>query len=414
MTRTAPPRHCVAARGLRTRGAVVRRAWSWARAGDGDAARRRRAVPERQAAAARADLVPRADRAARRAARAPRERADVPRSVADLARRLPLERKVAQLFLLGFQGTDLNAEIFRRLRRLDLGGIVVARRTTGPDAARRAGRRGDRDRAPGRPRAAVGARQPGRRRAQLAPGPAAGRGARGHWARPPRPRREARASDRQHAARPRRDRRARAGGRRRARVRVGPRRARLLGRPRGGGGLRRRDGHRLPRASACSAPSSISRASAPPTSRPSRGRPASASTSSELRERDLLPFRRPSRPASRASCSRHALYPMSDFTVPASLSPRDRHRPAARRARLRGRGDHRRPRRPGDHARPTRCPTPRCGRCAAGADMLCISGPAGDQQAAYAAVLRAVRSGRLPRRRSPGARRALRSRRTTA
>jgi beta-N-acetylhexosaminidase len=50
----------------------------------------------------------------------------VPRSVADLARRLPLERKVAQLFLFGFQGTDLNAEIFRRLRRLDLGGIVLA------------------------------------------------------------------------------------------------------------------------------------------------------------------------------------------------------------------------------------------------------------------------------------------------
>ena len=50
----------------------------------------------------------------------------VPKSVADLARRLPLERKVAQLFLFGFRGTDLNAEIFGRLRRLDLGGIVVA------------------------------------------------------------------------------------------------------------------------------------------------------------------------------------------------------------------------------------------------------------------------------------------------
>jgi hypothetical protein len=50
----------------------------------------------------------------------------VPRSVADLARRLPLERKVAQLFLFGFRGTDLNADIFGRLRRLDLGGIVVA------------------------------------------------------------------------------------------------------------------------------------------------------------------------------------------------------------------------------------------------------------------------------------------------
>ena len=50
----------------------------------------------------------------------------VPRSVADLARRLPVERKVAQLFLFGFRGTDLTSEIFGRLRRLDLGGIVIA------------------------------------------------------------------------------------------------------------------------------------------------------------------------------------------------------------------------------------------------------------------------------------------------
>jgi beta-N-acetylhexosaminidase len=58
----------------------------------------------------------------------PRLRApSVPRSVADLARRLPLERKVAQLFLFGFEGTDLTAEIYRRLRNQDLGGIVLAR-----------------------------------------------------------------------------------------------------------------------------------------------------------------------------------------------------------------------------------------------------------------------------------------------
>jgi len=49
----------------------------------------------------------------------------VPSSVADLARRLPVERKVAQLFLFGFRGTGLNAEIFGRLRRLDLGGILI-------------------------------------------------------------------------------------------------------------------------------------------------------------------------------------------------------------------------------------------------------------------------------------------------
>ena len=50
----------------------------------------------------------------------------VPKSVADLARRLPLERKVAQLFVLGFRGTDTSADIFGRLARLDLGGVVLS------------------------------------------------------------------------------------------------------------------------------------------------------------------------------------------------------------------------------------------------------------------------------------------------
>jgi beta-N-acetylhexosaminidase len=55
-----------------------------------------------------------------------RGRSPVPRSVAELARRLPLERKVAELFVLGFRGTDLTADIFGRLERQDLGGIVLA------------------------------------------------------------------------------------------------------------------------------------------------------------------------------------------------------------------------------------------------------------------------------------------------
>jgi beta-N-acetylhexosaminidase len=48
-----------------------------------------------------------------------------PRSLADLARRLPLERAVAQLFLLGFTGKDTSAPIFKELQRLDIGGVVV-------------------------------------------------------------------------------------------------------------------------------------------------------------------------------------------------------------------------------------------------------------------------------------------------
>src|SRR5687768_10285444 len=49
-----------------------------------------------------------------------------PKRVAAVARRLSTERKVAQLFLLGFRGQDSTAEIFGRLRRLDLGGIVLS------------------------------------------------------------------------------------------------------------------------------------------------------------------------------------------------------------------------------------------------------------------------------------------------
>ena len=56
------------------------------------------------------------------------EGASVPSSIADLARRLPLERKVAQLFLLGFEGQDLTAPIFEQMRRQDLGGLVFENR----------------------------------------------------------------------------------------------------------------------------------------------------------------------------------------------------------------------------------------------------------------------------------------------
>jgi beta-N-acetylhexosaminidase len=59
----------------------------------------------------------------------------VPRSVADLARRLPVERQVAQLFLFGFEGTDLTAEIYRRLRNQDLGGLVLAGQNYAGDPA---------------------------------------------------------------------------------------------------------------------------------------------------------------------------------------------------------------------------------------------------------------------------------------
>jgi beta-N-acetylhexosaminidase len=48
-----------------------------------------------------------------------------PRSIADLARRLPLDRAVAQLFLLGFTGKDSTAPIFQELQMRDVGGLVL-------------------------------------------------------------------------------------------------------------------------------------------------------------------------------------------------------------------------------------------------------------------------------------------------
>jgi beta-N-acetylhexosaminidase len=45
--------------------------------------------------------------------------------VANLAERMPIEDRIAQLFLLGFQGQDLTAPIFEQLRRRGLGGIAI-------------------------------------------------------------------------------------------------------------------------------------------------------------------------------------------------------------------------------------------------------------------------------------------------
>jgi beta-N-acetylhexosaminidase len=42
--------------------------------------------------------------------------------------RLPVERKVAQLLLVGFEGRDASAPFFATLKRIDLGGVVIQRR----------------------------------------------------------------------------------------------------------------------------------------------------------------------------------------------------------------------------------------------------------------------------------------------
>jgi beta-N-acetylhexosaminidase len=115
----------------------------------------------------------------------------------------------------------------------------------------------------------------------------------------------------------------------------------------------------------------------------------------ELRERDLIPFRAAIDAGVPGIVLSTALYPFSDFTVPASLSSKvardllrdelgfegvaitdDLSDPAVTALRP-----------PSDAA---------VEAVRAGADMVFLSGPVSDQQAAYAAVLNAVRSGRIP------------------
>jgi beta-N-acetylhexosaminidase len=116
----------------------------------------------------------------------------------------------------------------------------------------------------------------------------------------------------------------------------------------------------------------------------------------ELRERDLIPFRTAIDSGVPGIVLSNALYPFSDFTVPASLSPR------VGRDLLRDELGFDGVAITDDLSDPaitalTTVPAAAVEALRAGADMLFISGPEGDQRAAYAAVLSAVRAGRISR-----------------
>ena len=94
----------------------------------------------------------------------------------------------------------------------------------------------------------------------------------------------------------------------------------------------------------------------------------------------------------------HALYPISDFTVPASLSPAVATELLRDELGFEGVAITDNLADPAITALST-VPAAAVEAVRAGADMVFVSGPAGDQQAAFAALLRAVRSGRIPRAR---------------
>lgn len=58
----------------------------------------------------------------------PEPPAEKPSSVEELVARLPLERKIAQLFLLGFEGDDKRSPLFEDLEDRDIGAVLLAER----------------------------------------------------------------------------------------------------------------------------------------------------------------------------------------------------------------------------------------------------------------------------------------------
>ena len=351
------------------------------------------AVPERAGRSLErtsflARVVPPAERRERQA-RGP----NVPRSVADLAQRLPLERKVAQLFLFGFRGADLNAEIFRRLRRLDLGGIVVGTANySDPSLLGQLGGEaivisrdekhvppwvlavqdgGEFNSLPGLPPASApadlgSAAEAGRLATDTAKtlrglnvtgvlGPVVDVGlpsgsALGARVYSDEPDEVARYADA---------------------VVTAYRGERLFGAARHFPGLGAAD-------------------------QSTELGPASVGLGlEELRERDLIPFRAAIEAGVPGVVISHALYPMNDFTAPASLSR------AVATDLLRGELGFAGVAITDDLADPAitaaySVPDAAVQSLRAGADMLCISGPVGDQQAAYAAVLRRRAAGASP------------------
>jgi beta-N-acetylhexosaminidase len=320
----------------------------------------------------------------------------VPRSVADLARRLPVERKVAQLFLFGFRGTDLTAEIFGRLRRLDLGGIVI----TGPnytDATQLGGLAGE---------AAVIARQ----ERHVPP-----------WVMTSQEGGELNSfPDLPPASLPAdlgsADEGGAAAGESAATLRglgvngvlgpvvdVGQEHGSALGARLYSDDAKEVSAYAEATVGAYRKEHVFSAVGHFPglgaADQSTEEGPATVGLGlDELRQRDLIPFEAAIDAGVPGVVMGHALYPFNDFTVPASLSKAVATDLLRHDLRFKGVAI------TDDLADPAitvihTVPDAAVRAVRVGADMLYISGGAGDQQAAYVAVLRAVRRGRIPRRR---------------
>lgn len=322
--------------------------------------------------------------------------ARVPSNVGELVRQLPLERKVAQLFVWGFEGQDLTDPIYERLRALDLGGILVRNRNyLGPaQLAAQAGEAVVISQQEGHVPPWVFASQEGAEFSAFPDLPPAGAPADYRTAEGA----AAAAGEAADALRP-----------------LGV--TALLGPvldvgPEDGGAVGARafsDDAREVAAYGRAVIEEYAEAGvlAAPTHFPGLGAanqdtadgPASVGlTVDELGRRDLVPFRAAVRAGAPAITLGHGLYATDDFVTPASLSPTIADRLLRGRLRFRGMAV------TDDLSSPAvtavmSVPDAAVAALDAGADQLVISGPLGEQEAAYTAVLNALRRGDVPVRR---------------
>jgi beta-N-acetylhexosaminidase len=320
-----------------------------------------------------------------------------PRRVAAVARRLSTERKVAQLFLFGFRGTDASAEIFGRLRRLDLGGIALSA-SNYVDQGQLSTLAGE--------AAAVA-----KRSRHLPPWVFAsqeGGDLNSFFDLPP----SKAPADLPSAAAAQSEARSSASSLRQLGVNavLGP--VVDVGSTETGSALGARIYSDDPEEVSAYAKATVSAYRAErvfsavahfpglgATDQSTQDGPATVGLGlDELRERDLIPFESAIDAGVPGILIGSALYPFSDFTVPASLSPLVDTQLLRRELKFKGVAM------TDDLADPAittlhTVPEAAVQALRAGADMIYISGTVGDQQAAYIAVLRAVQRGRLPRRR---------------
>ncbi len=321
----------------------------------------------------------------------------VPARVEDAVRRLPLERKVAQLFLVGFEGVDQSDRFFADLRQRDFGGLVLQARNYVDPVQLAALTRGLADTAKGAGHLApliITAQEGGAFSEIPDVGPSKPPGRIGSPAE----------AGRQAKASARGLRKLGLNGVLAPVVDVGQS---------GGGTAGVRDYSDEPdkvaqyaratveayqREGILAAPKHFPGLGA--ATQPTEAGPATVGLSlRELAQRDLRPFAAAVDVGALAMVVGHGLYPTDDYVVPASLSRMVSTEILRRQLGFRGLAL------TDDLASPAltglsrSVPDNAVDALRAGADMIWISGPTADREAAYVAVLNAVRRGEITRRR---------------